>query len=282
MNSIVKFLVVLTTALLLTAFAIPADGQTRKRRPASKPPVKKDAAETVKVEPPVAKSELAPLKRNERPEKGADVEVDGPTAMKAQISTTSYRYEFSQPDFLIRTIVIEHNEAGNGTISFNRQNDEESVTESIKLSAATLERINRAIAALNYLDSTENYQHAKDFSHLGNIKFLLTREGRSREILINWTENKEMRTIMGEYRKIGHQFIWIFDISVSRENQPLESPKLMRSLDSMIARNEISDPLQLEPLLNELSNDERLPLIARNHAVRIVKQIEKIKQKAAK
>jgi hypothetical protein len=32
------------------------------------------------------------------------------------------------------------------------------------------------------------------------------------------------------------------------------------------------------PLLKELSNDERIPLIARNHAGRLVKQLEKEKK----
>jgi len=29
------------------------------------------------------------------------------------------------------------------------------------------------------------------------------------------------------------------------------------------------------PLLNELANDERLPLIARNHTLRLIEQIKK-------
>lgn len=81
-----------------------------------------------------------------------------------------------------------------------------------------------------------------------------------------------------EYRRIANQFVWVFDISVSRENQPLEAPKLLNSLDSMIKRNEISDAKQMVPFLEGLSNDERIPLIARNHAGKLIKQIEKEKK----
>jgi uncharacterized protein (UPF0147 family) len=84
---------------------------------------------------------------------------------------------------------------------------------------------------------------------------------------------------MDEYRRIGQQFVWIFDIGVARENQPLEAPRLMDALDSLIKRNEISDAAQMIPLLKELSNDERIPLIARNHATRIIKEIEKKAEK---
>jgi hypothetical protein len=70
----------------------------------------------------------------------------------------------------------------------------------------------------------------------------------------------------------------MFDMNVSRVNQPLESPKLMDVLDGYIKRNEVSDATQLLPFLKELGDDERIPLIARNHATRLIKQIEKEKK----
>ena len=83
---------------------------------------------------------------------------------------------------------------------------------------------------------------------------------------------------MDEYRRVSNQFIWMFDLSVARENQPLESPKLMDALDSLIRRNEISDPAQMVPFLQSLVDDERIPLIARNHAGKLAKQIDKRKK----
>jgi len=52
----------------------------------------------------------------------------------------------------------------------------------------------------------------------------------------------------------------------------------MDIMDSYIKRNEISDAAQLVPYLKELGDDERIPLIARNHAKRLIKQIEKEKK----
>jgi hypothetical protein len=46
-------------------------------------------------------------------------------------------------------------------------------------------------------------------------------------------------------------------------------------MEMLLTRNDLSDPYQLVPLLNELKTDERIPLIARNHADRILKKIEK-------
>jgi len=43
----------------------------------------------------------------------------------------------------------------------------------------------------------------------------------------------------------------------------------------MLKRNALSDPQQLVPLLKDITSDEHLPLIARNHAARLLKQIDK-------
>ena len=67
----------------------------------------------------------------------------------------------------------------------------------------------------------------------------------------------------------------MFDISVARENQPLNAPKLMEYLESAIKRNWLADPQQLIPFLKEISTDDHVPLIARNHALRLLKKLEK-------
>ena len=103
----------------------------------------------------------------------------------------------------------------------------------------------------------------------------MKKDGREREANFNWTINKDAKALMDEYRKIANQYIWMFDINVSRENQPLESPRMMNNLDILIRRNEISDANQMIPFLKELEDDERIPLISRNHANRLVKKIEK-------
>jgi hypothetical protein len=49
----------------------------------------------------------------------------------------------------------------------------------------------------------------------------------------------------------------------------------MEMMELMLKRNGLSDPRQLLKLLQDLSTDEHVPLIARNHALRLIKQIEK-------
>lgn len=213
-------------------------------------------------------------KKNERPTNG-NSSNQNPVQTK---DAPNYFYEFSQPAFNTSKILIEHDESGKGKISFVKSISNEMITDPIQLSPAALERINKALTALDFMNSTESYQYEKDYSHLGNITLKIRKDGRERETKFNWTQNQEAKALADEYRRIGNQYIWMFDINLSRENQPLESPKLMGVIDSYIKRNEISDAAQLIPFLKELGNDERIPLIARNHATRLIKQIEKEKK----
>jgi len=98
---------------------------------------------------------------------------------------------------------------------------------------------------------------------------------RKRTAEFNWTHDENASALINEYRRVSDQAILVFDIGVARENQPLNAPKLMEQLEFLIKRSGLSDAQQLVPLLNEITTDEHLPLIARNHAKRLLKQIEK-------
>ncbi|HEX3185675.1 MAG TPA: hypothetical protein VHQ94_12810, partial [Pyrinomonadaceae bacterium] len=178
-----------------------------------------------------------------------------------------------QPKFVIKHIVLEHDGNGRGKVTFERLNEDTPVVEPIALSAAALARITAAWQALNFLDSNTDYQSDKQFPHLGTMRIGMEQGGRKRVAEFNWTKNTDAETLVTEYRRAADQAILIFDIAVSRENQPLNAPKLMEVMESYIKRNGLSDPEQLLPLLKDLSTDEHVPLIARNHALRLIKKI---------
>lgn len=217
-------------------------------------------------------SQQSQTKHNQRPTEA--------TSSATPVSNNStdpvkYTYEFSQPKFYVRHIVIEHDANGRGAVTFERLNEDASVSEPLQLSAAALGRITAAWQGLQFLDSTTNYQADKQFPHLGTMRIGMERGGRKRVAEFNWTNNKNAETLVNEYRKAADQAILIFDISIARQNQPLNAPKLMEAMESLLNRNALSDPQQLLPLLKELSTDERIPLIARNHALRLIKKIRK-------
>lgn len=277
-----KLIKIILFSVVILCVSISVSAQAKKRKTTKKTTT--PAAQT-KPMPTPETAPVAPPKKNERPEDQSDSDAKTnkrTDAASGKVPANSivpvYFYEFSQPDFSVSRVLIEHDESGKGKISFMKKGFGELISDPIQVSQAALERINTALAALNFLDSNENYQYEKDYSHLGNITIKIKKDAKERTAKFNWTQNKEARVLADEYRKIGHQFIWMFDIGVARENQPLESPKLMDAFDSLVRRKEISDSTQMIPFLQELSNDERIPLIARNHATRLIKEIEKDKK----
>jgi hypothetical protein len=264
MRSVLPLAGFLTIVCLLHSYA---HGQT-KRAKAPKPAA---AAPSIAVGPPEIPSSSP--KRNERPQPSNPVPV-------ASVSETlpPFEYELHHPGFVYHKIVIKHDDKGVGTISFLKEGYEELFTDPITLSKGTLDAINNALDTLNFLDSKEEYQTARDYSHMGTMRLTVRRSGRARSVSFNYTENKAAKTLADVYRKIGNEYTWRFEFGIARENQPLQTPSLMNTLDILLQRGEISDPPHLIPTLTELSTDERLPLMARNHALKLLKVVGKQKK----
>jgi hypothetical protein len=229
-----------------------------------------------------------PKKASPRPEEGqgkANGRTDAPPAAgaapaasvpaKADPEAAAYVYEFRQPDFVVHTIRIEHDESGRGRIRFERRGDVEQITEPFQLSPAALERINARWSALEYLGSAESYQAPRDHSNLGKTRLSVRRGGRERAAEFNYSDNADAQGLADEYRRAAEQAILVFELGVALEAQPLETPKLINKLENLIKSKFLSDPKQLAPLLRQLIEDERVPLVGRNQAERILKRLEK-------
>jgi hypothetical protein len=264
-------------ALLISGAAICAAAQsrnTRKQNNQEQPPAAQEKSKHESSEPAADKQSTAapsPLKQNAR----ENVALPAKLTAQAPADKVSYSYEFTQPKFIIHHIVITHDENGHGQISFERKDDDAAIVDPLELSQAALTRIKALWDALRFLDSETVYQSERQMPHLGTMRLGMTRGERERVAEFNWTNDKDAAALINEYRRAADQAMFVFNISVSRENQPLEAPKLMDELERLYKRNGLSDPQQLVPLLGELANDERIPLIARNHATRLLKQIQK-------
>ena len=219
----------------------------------------------------------AQTKTNVRKPEPPPVTADKPTGNdnKTPADTTSYSYEFTQPEFLVRHILIQHDALGRGKITFQKKGVETEIEEPIELSTAALGRILGAWTDLRFLESTESYQSHLQYPHLGTMRLKMEREALKRTAEFNWTNNRIASLLATEYRRVADQAVLVFDIALARESQPLNAPKLMEEFELQLKRNGLSDPQQLLPLLREVSTDEHLPLIARNHALRLIKKLEK-------
>lgn len=190
-----------------------------------------------------------------------------------------YTYDFKQPGSSLVRLKIEHDAAGRGRVEFERVSDTELLVEPLQLSPAARARVVALWEALGFLGAGASYQSERQYPHLGTTRLAVKHGGRERVTEFNYTLDRDASALAAEYRRAGEQALLVFEISVALENQPLEMPKLLHRLERMIEGHYLSDPQQLVPLVRDLSTDERVPLIGRNHAERLLKKIEKLKKK---
>jgi hypothetical protein len=271
-------------ALVLSGAAFDAAAQGRRivRPPADAAPT--PTPDKKNARPASSANETQPAEATEgkknarageeaRPQQAAN----GPSLSSAD-SGARYSFEFAQPAFTVSRYVIEHDAAGRAKISFQKKTDglgDPPVVEPFDISPAATARILAAWEALKFLDSQASYQADKQFPHLGVMKLRLKRGDREREAEFNWTRDEHAGALVREYKSLAEQQLFVFDMSLARQYQPSEAIKVLKRLESLLKLNSISDAAQLLPLLRDLTTDERIPLIARNHAERLVKQIAK-------
>ena len=237
---------------------------------------------TPRPTPTPAVEQRQPKKVSQRPEdvKGseevpASVRAGVPAKPKEDPNVAHYVYEFKQPDFFVYFVRIEHDDKGSGQIHFERRSDTEQITEPFELGPAALARVKGHWSALNFLDSTAVYQGERTYPSYGKSRLRMTKAGRERTAEFNYASDPAAFELAGEYRRAADQAVLVFEIKIAVESQPLETPKLIGRLDTLVERKALSDSQQLLPLVKELSEDERVPLVGRNQAARILKKLEK-------
>ncbi len=185
-----------------------------------------------------------------------------------------YHYLFENPRFTTPLQELEFDGSGRGKFRFQRKDSEE-VINKLSLSSAVLSQIQMIFDDMNFLDSDEKYQHKKDFSHLGNMTITYLRAGKGRTISFNYTENQSLSRLSEIFRNIVTQETRIYELEAVMANDPISTPAQLRLLESELKSRHIADPHRFDPILKNIKLDEGVPLIARNHADRLLQSIGK-------
>lgn len=196
----------------------------------------------------------------------------GATAIAA--GATHYQYTFENERFTTPFLEVQLDGRGKGKFRFRKKDADEISTE-ITVSPALIQQVQSLLDSVNFLDSKEDYQYKKDFSHLGTVTLKLARDGRQRSVRFNYSSNATITQVADIFRNIATQETRVMEIEATREMDPLSMPAQLRMLESELKSRQIAEPDRLKPLLEKLKSDESLPLIARNHADRLIKSIDK-------
>src|SRR4029450_7056911 len=186
----------------------------------------------------------------------ASAQVPVERVQKAEVSTAShltsspahYSYLFENDRFTTPLIEVDFDDAGRGKFHF-RKKDGQDITNELKVSSAVVSKLRVLFQEANCLGSDEDYQHKKDFSHLGKVTIAYSNGERERKTSFNYTDNPSMNRVVEIFRNTSTQENRVFEIEVTRENDPISMPAQMRMLESELKSKQIADPHQLVSLL---------------------------------
>jgi hypothetical protein len=195
-------------------------------------------------------------------------------AERGSTSGSHYHYLFENPRFTTPVQELEFDGSGQGKFRFKRK-DADEVVNKLSLSPEVLSQIQLLLDDMNFLASDEDYQHKKDFSHLGNMTIGYSRGGKERTVKFNYTENQSMNRLSDIFRNIVNQETRIFELEAVIANDPISAPAQLRILENELKSKRVADPHRFDPILKNIKLDEGVPLIARNHADRLLQMISK-------
>lgn len=195
-------------------------------------------------------------------------------------SEAKFSYKFENQRFYIPLIEIDFDARGEGELRFKRGESDEIIDLKLKLLPETVARIRELYDKTGFLESDENYQDKKDHSNLGWITLTLKAGERERSAKFNYTPNLDIKQVADIFRALANQQTDIFDIETALQYQPLDVPGKIEVLESDLKLERIAEPQQVLITLQEIAKNDTAPLIARNHAKRIIEAIEKGKYKS--
>lgn len=207
----------------------------------------------------------------------AQTELVNTSDAKADVGAgTKFHYLFENEKFTTPRIELIFDGNGKGEFRF-RKKDSDEIVNKLQVTSMVLGQISALLAELNYFESNENYQHKKDFSHLGTVTIDISQSGKHRKVNFNYTDNPAMTKLANIFRNLATQETRVFEIETIRQSDPISTPAQLRFLDNELRSKSIADPERFVALLQDIKMDEGVPLIARNHAERLLKVIQKPK-----
>ncbi|MGH9765436.1 MAG: hypothetical protein ACREDR_45205 [Blastocatellia bacterium] len=195
-------------------------------------------------------------------------------------SGIAFTYKFENARFYIPLIDLQVNADRTAELSFKQGESDDTIDQTFTVRPETMNKLVELTTRSRFLESDEDYQSKKDFSHLGWITITATEGGHHRTARFNYSQNKDVSDLAEIFRAVATQWIDLFHINVAVEHQPLDLPAQLDVLENDLQIERLAEPESLVGPLRDISQDDTLPLIARNHANKIITAIQKKKYKS--
>lgn len=202
---------------------------------------------------------------------------DPPGASAVVESDLHVQYRFHNASFDISLIELSVDGTGRGKLLWSRRDVAKPMSRDIAVSEKGVGEIRGLLRMLNFVHSSEVYQTKEDHSNLGETRIAVRQAGAQREVVFNFTRNREADALGRLLRGIANREVYVAELEVAMIHQPLETPAVLTTIARELKLGRIADAVALVPLLRKVADDAALPLIARNKANELLHRLQPAK-----
>jgi hypothetical protein len=161
---------------------------------------------------------------------------------------------------------------GKGKSEIKRRGSEK-LESALELSPSGRTKFLAVIAATNNLENRQNYETKKKVADLGRKRLTLEMPSGNREADFNYSDLKEVNALATFFDGLLNQQTLALDFDTAIRYERLSVPQRLDQLESELKSSRIGDPEGLIPLLDRITQDDRVLNYAREHAQRLKTRI---------
>jgi len=170
---------------------------------------------------------------------------------------------------------LELIEKGTGKFQFKKR-EEDLVELSFVLRPSTVDSLLALFAQADFLNETKNFASPRKVADMGMKTIRLESGLKSREVIFNYTEDKNLQEVVNFFENLCQQEKSLFEIDLALKYDRLGIPKKLDELERNLTAKRIVAPERFTPVLEKIYHDESLMNLARTEARRILSKIGKM------
>jgi hypothetical protein len=189
-----------------------------------------------------------------------------------QASFTRFTYCRETPRGLYERQCINLASDGTGQSQLKRRGSDQ-VDTPVALSVSGRTKFLAVIAGTNNLENRQNYETKRKVADLGRKHLTLEMTSGNREADFNYSDLKEVNALATFFDGLLNQQTIALDLDSAIRYERLSVPQRLEQLDGELKAGRIGDPEGLIPLLDKITQDQRVLDYARENAQKLRNRI---------
>lgn len=194
-------------------------------------------------------------------------------ARRGGLPATSIRFrkEFKQGQY--ERLSLWLNEKGQGKFE-GRLREGDPIAREFELPAETMRQLLRGFEAMQFLNSTRDYESHLKVADMGRKTLRLEQNGRAREVQFNYSTDKQINTLADFLGGVASTELRLDALESTIKYDKLGLPDQLHALQNELKNHWLAAPELLLPVLRKIANNPATFNIVQRKAHQLILQIE--------